>query len=89
MNGAGLVILVVALTVLGLSLWGLFNRSRSILCALAGVTLFPGAILGARHAWGESRSLLWATGYLIAALLGLVSFFRQLKPRDPRTASTR
>ncbi|MBP7829050.1 MAG: hypothetical protein KA248_03950 [Kiritimatiellae bacterium] len=89
MHGAGALILLAALIILGLSLWGLVNRGRSLPCALAGAAVVPVAILLARYAWLESRSLPWAIGYSIGALLGLVSFFRQLKPRKPVTAGAR
>lgn len=89
MNGSGAVIVLAALIILGLSIGGLFNKGRSLLCALAGAAVVPIAIVCARYAWVESRSLLWAIGYSIGALLGLVSFFRQLKPRKPVTAGAR
>ena len=55
MGGPGAIIFLVAFTVLGLSVWGLFNTGRSILCALAGIVMTLGAAMGAMHAWGESR----------------------------------
>lgn len=83
MSGMGALIFLGALVVLGLGIWGLFNRGRSVFCAAAGVLLMPGAALGARHAWFESRSLLGTVIYLGVALVGLVSLVRQVMPRKP------
>ena len=83
MSGSGALIILGALIVLGLSIWGLFNRGRSGFCAVAGVLLMPGAGLGAWYAWGESRSLPWTIIYLGVGLVGLVSLVRQVMPRKP------
>ena len=56
MNGAGALIVLVGLILLSASIRGLFNRGRSILCALAGLLVFLGAGLGAWLAWMESNS---------------------------------
>ena len=84
MGSAGAVVFLAAFIMLGLSIWGLFNRGRSILCALAGIVVLLGAGMGAMHAWGESRSIPWTAGYLIAVLIGIVSVFRQAWPRGQR-----
>ena len=84
MGSTGAIIILTAFATLGLSIWGLFNRDRSILCALAGIVVLLGAGMGAMHAWGESRSIPWTVGYLIAALIGIVSVFRQVKPRKQK-----
>ncbi len=83
MSGMGALIFLGTLVVLGLSIWGLFNRGRSVFCAVAGVLLMPGAGLGAWHAWGESRSLLGTGIYLVLVLVGLVALLRQVLPRKP------
>ena len=83
MNATGTLIVLAGLLLLGLSIWGLFNRGRSIFCALAGILVLPGAALGAWIAWVESRSLIGTAIYLVIALLGIVSVVRQLKPRQP------
>ena len=84
MSGAGAIILVAAFVTLGLSIWGLFNTGRSIVCALAGIVVLLGAGMGALYAWGESRSIPWTVIYLIAALIGIVSVFRQARSRKQR-----
>lgn len=83
MNATGAMILLAGLLLLGTSLWGLFNRERSILCALAGLLVLLGAGLGAWIAWMESNSALGTAIYLAIALVGIVSIVRQLKPRQP------
>ncbi|MBT3376035.1 MAG: hypothetical protein HN742_17295 [Lentisphaerae bacterium] len=83
MGGAGMIIFIAAFIVLGLSIWGLFNKGRSILCALAGIMVTLGAAMGAMYAWGESRSIPWTVAYLIAALIGFVCVLRQVKRRKP------
>ena len=81
MGSTGAIIVLTAFVTLGLSIWGLFNTGRSILCALSGIVVVLGAGMGAMHAWGESRSIPWTVAYLIAVLIGIVSVFRQVKPR--------
>lgn len=83
MNATGALILLAGLIVFGTSLWGLFNRERSILCALAGILVLLGAALGAWMAWMESNSARGTAIYLAIALVGCVSVVRQLKPRQP------
>lgn len=83
MNATGALILLAGLIVFGTSLWGLFNRGRSIVCAVAGILVLLGAGLGAWIAWMESNSALGTAIYLAIALVGIVSAVRQLKPRQP------
>ena len=83
MNAAGALILLAGLIVFGTSLWGLFNRKRSIVCAVAGLLVLLGAGMGAWIAWMESNSALGTAIYLVIALVGIVSAVRQLKPRQP------
>jgi hypothetical protein len=83
MNATGALILLAGLLLIGTSIWGLFNRGRSIFCALAGILVLPGAALGAWIAWVESRSLIGTAIYLAIALVGIVAVVRQLKPRQP------
>ena len=82
MNATGALIFLAALLLLGTSLWGLFNRGRSIVCAVAGLLVLLGAGLGAWIAWMESNSALGTAIYLAIALVGIVSVVRQLKPRQ-------
>jgi len=84
MGSTGAIIILTAFVTLGLSIWGLFNRGRSILCALSGIVVVFGAGMGAMHAWGESRSIPWTVAYLIAVLIGVVSVIRQVKPRKQK-----
>lgn len=83
MNATGTLIFLAGLIVLGTSIWGLFNRGRSIVCAVAGLLVLLGAGLGAWIAWMESNSALGTAIYLAIALVGIVSAVRQLKPRQP------
>lgn len=83
MNATGALILLAGLIVFGASLWGLFNRKRSVLCALAGILVLPGAALGAWMAWMESDSALGTAIYLAIGLVGIVSVVRQIQPRQP------
>jgi hypothetical protein len=83
MNATGALSLLAGLLLIGTSIWGLFNRRRSIFCALAGILVLPGAALGAWIAWVESRSLIGTAIYLAIALVGIVAVVRQLKPRQP------
>ena len=83
MNAAGALILLAGLIVFGTSLWGLFNRKRSIVCAVAGLLVLLGAGMGAWIAWMESNSALGTAIYLVIALVGIVSLVRQIKPRRP------
>ena len=83
MNATGSLIILVGLLLLGTSIGGLFNRERSIFCALAGILVLPGAALGAWIAWVESRSLIGTAIYLAIALVGIVSAVRQIKLRQP------
>ena len=82
MNAAGAMILLAGLIVFGTSLWGLFNRKRSIVCAVAGLLVLLGAGMGAWIAWMESNSALGTAIYLVIALVGIVSLVRQIKPRQ-------
>ena len=88
MGGAGAIIFIAAFIVLGLSIWGLFNRGRSILCALAGIVVLLGAGIGAAYAFSESRSIPWTLIYLAMALIGVVSVLRHARPRkqEPENA---
>jgi len=88
MGGAGAMIFLVAFLVIGLSIWGLFNRGRSILCALAGILIVPVAAILAAYAWVESHSIPGTVIYSIAALIGVVSVLRQVWPRkqEPKNA---
>lgn len=88
MGSTGAIIVLTAFVTLGLSIWGLFNTGRSILCALSGIVVVLGAGMGAMHAWGESRSIPWTVTYLIAALIGIVSVFRQVRPRKHEPENT-
>lgn len=83
MSGAGLWIVVAGVLLIGASLAGLFNRGRSVACAVAGGLVALGAGLGVWHAWAEAGSPAWTTGYLVLALVGLVAVFRQVKRRKP------
>ena len=83
MNATGALILLAGLIVFGASLWGLFNRKRSILCAVAGLLVLPGAALGAWIAWMETNSAIGTAIYLAVALVGIVSVVRQIRPRQP------
>lgn len=83
MNATGTLIFLAGLIVLGTSIWGLFNRGRSIVCAVAGLLVLLGAGLGAWIAWMESNSALGTAIYLAIALAGIVSVVRQIKPRQP------
>ena len=83
MNATGALILLAGLIVFGTSLWGLFNRKRSIVCAVAGLLVLLGAGMGAWIAWMESNSALGTAIYLVIALVGIVSLVRQLMPRQP------
>ena len=83
MNATGALILLAGVIVFGTSLWGLFNRKRSIVCAVAGLLVLLGAALGAWIAWMESNSALGTAIYLAIALVGIVAVVRQLKPRQP------
>ena len=82
MNAAGALILLAGLIVFGTSLRGLFNRKRSIVCAVAGLLVLLGAGMGAWIAWMESNSALGTAIYLVIALVGIVSLVRQIKPRQ-------
>ena len=78
MGSSGAIIFLGALILFGFSVWGLFNRRRSLWCAVAGIVVMLGASLGALHAWGESHSIPWTVGYLIAAVTGMGSILRQV-----------
>ena len=82
MNATGALILLAALLLIGTSIWGLFNRERSIVCAMAGILVLLGASLGAWIAWVESRSLIGTAIYLTIALVGIVAVVRQIMPRQ-------
>ena len=81
MGGAGALIFFAAFVMIGLSIWGLFNRRRSILCALSSIMVILGAWMGATYAWVESKSTSWTVIYLVVALIGVVSILRQIRGR--------
>ena len=87
MNATGTLIVLAGLLLLGLSIWGLFNRGRSIFCALAGILVLLGASLGAWIAWMETNSALGTAIYLAIALAfdlaGLRTLLRQALNRRP------
>lgn len=82
MNGAGILIVLAGLIVFGASIRGLFNRKRSIFCALAGALVACYAGLGAWHAWAETRSVIGTAAYAVGVLIGIASIIRQVKPRQ-------
>jgi hypothetical protein len=79
---------ITTLAALGFSIRGLFNKGRSFWSALAGALLIVIASLGALHAWEELKSIPWTATYLVAAFVGAISIFRQVKPRK-QNAETR
>ena len=83
MNATGALILLVGLILIGASIRGLFNRGRSLVCAVAGLLVLLGAGMGAWIAWMESNSALGTAIYLAIALVGIVAVVRQLKPLRP------
>ena len=85
---SGIIFFLAVLAVLGLSIWGLFNKNRSILCILAGIAVVLFSIPGGLHAWGEGRSIPWTVGYGIAGLIGAISVIRQIMPRKPMDTET-
>ena len=78
------VLLVLALLVT--VAYGTFNQYRQVPigCLAIGVSLF--AMLGAWHAWGESRSVLWTLIYGVQAVVGLIAATRNLTllPSEPK-----
>ncbi len=82
MSIQGIFILLCVLAVIVLTVWGLFSRHHSIPWGIAfgisGIITLIAASLGALHAWGESRSLLWTGIYVALALAGLVCAVRQI-----------
>ncbi len=84
MSGLTLVVILIVIAALGATVWGLFNRHRSILCAVAGILIALGAIPGGLHAWGEAHSMAWTTVYALVLVLGLVSTLRQILMKDGR-----
>ena len=82
MNGMGVLIVLAGLIAFGASIRGLFNRGRSILCALAGALVALYASLGAWHAWAETRSVIGTAVYAVGVLIGIASIIRQVKPRQ-------
>ena len=83
MNAIGALVVLVGLIVIGTSIRGLFNRGRSIFCALAGLLVLLGAGLGGWHAWCETRSWIGTAVYAVIALIGIVSLIRQAKRCKP------
>lgn len=81
MGSTGAIVFLAAFVAIGLSIYGLFNRGRSIWCIVAGIVVVFGALPGALHAWGEGRSIPWTAVYVIIALIGIASIFRQARPR--------
>ena len=81
MSATGALIVLAGLLLFGASIWGLFNRKRSIFCALAGVLVALYASLGAWYAWAEIHSAIGTAIYLAIALVGIVSVVRQIMPR--------
>ncbi|OQA26664.1 MAG: hypothetical protein BWY59_01300 [Verrucomicrobia bacterium ADurb.Bin345] len=79
MNSLGFLVLLIALVALGLTVWGLFNRKRSLLCVIAGVVVALGAVPGMLHAWGEGRSIPGTASYAVALILGIVAAARQFR----------
>ena len=78
MTITGIILLTVVCITIVSSIRGLFNKDRSIGCALAGTLTIMAALPGALHAWGEGQSIPWTSAYLILALVGAGSIFRQL-----------
>ena len=81
MSATGALIVLAGVLLLGTSIWGLFNRKRSIFCALAGALVALYASLGAWYAWAEIHSALGTAIYLAIELVGIASVVRQIKPR--------
>ena len=78
MTITGIIILTTICITIVSSIRGLFNKDRSIGCTLAGALTIMAALPGALHAWGEGQSIAWTSAYLILALVGAGSIFRQL-----------
>jgi peptidoglycan/LPS O-acetylase OafA/YrhL len=72
-----------------LALFGLFNRGRSLPCALAGLVVLLGSALGAWVSFTEGPSPEWLAIYTGNAGIGLVALLRQLRasggPADPES----
>ena len=83
MASTAALIFLSAILSIGLTIWGLFNRKRSILCAIGGLITTLGAALGTLYAWGEPRSVPWTTGYLVFVFLGLLCIIRQILLTQP------
>ena len=83
MSGSGVLIVLVGLILVGASIRGLFNRGRSLVCAVAGLLVALGAGLGAWTAWMELNSAIGTAIYLVIVVVGLVAVVRQIKPRQP------
>ena len=79
MNINTTIIFLMLIIMFGLTVWGLFNKRRSILIILADVLVILTTGIGALYAWGESHSLPWAIGYFSFFILGIVSIVRQIR----------
>jgi len=79
MGVAGVIIMVLAVLAVGFSIYGLFNRRRSICCVLAGIVV---VILAGREGINilvSGQSIQWIIAYAVMVLIGLISIYRQLK----------
>ncbi len=73
--GATLLLLLVPVVLALLMFWGALTSRRSVLVGLVALGAAFFAMLGAWHAWAETRSVGWALGYLsVAGLCGFTAF---------------
>lgn len=80
MNAIVLVLGVMALTAVGLTIYGAVVPRRSLPIALVALAVLGVGSLGAWYAWMETQSIPWTVGYLTMAAIALIAFVRQLMP---------
>ena len=67
----------ITLAAIGLSVYGLFNRERSVMCVIGGALLTVSSAVGALYSYVEIGSILWAGIYLAGCILGVSAAIRQ------------
>lgn len=86
MNFLSSLIILTFLTALCATLFGLFNRNRNRLVAIAGFLIAPIAAILAWYAFVESHSIGFAIGYGTVAVIGFIAGFRNALSRKTNQA---
>jgi hypothetical protein len=77
MNIASAAIFMGMIVALGVTLWGLFARQKSVVIGVIATAVALLAAAGGWYSWAETKSMPWTAGYGILVAASLASAVRQ------------